>query len=103
MADNDTYTSPLVERNASKEMAELFSPARKFGTWRRIWLELARAEKKLGLDIKQTQIDQIDLAVQVQIAGRTDRLRDRHHHRIRRRKNAVRGRQFKGVYPGRWK
>ena len=48
MADNSIYTSPLVERNASREMAELFGPARKFGTWRRIWLELARAEKKLG-------------------------------------------------------
>jgi adenylosuccinate lyase len=53
------YQSPLVERNASKEMAELFGPQRKFATWRRLWLELARAQKKLGLDIKQTQIDQI--------------------------------------------
>jgi len=40
-------------------MAELFGPAKKFGTWRRLWLELARAQKKLGLDIKQTQIDQM--------------------------------------------
>jgi adenylosuccinate lyase len=59
MADNSIYTSPLVERNASREMAELFGPARKFGTWRRIWLELARAEKKLGLAITQTQINQM--------------------------------------------
>ena len=59
MADNSIYTSPLVERNASREMAEIFGPARKFGTWRRIWLELAKAEKKLGLDIKQTQINQM--------------------------------------------
>jgi len=42
MAENTSiYTSPLVERNASKEMAELFGPQKKFGTWRRIWLELA--------------------------------------------------------------
>ena len=53
------YSSPLVERNASKEMAELFGPDKKFGTWRRLWLELARAQKKLGLDIKQSQIDQM--------------------------------------------
>jgi len=53
------YQSPLVERNASKEMAELFGPQRKFATWRRLWLELARAQKKLGLDIKQIQIDQM--------------------------------------------
>ena len=59
MAKKSVYTSPLVERNASLEMAELFGPAKKFGTWRRLWLELAKAQKKLGLDIKQTQIDQM--------------------------------------------
>lgn len=60
MAKNmNVYASPLVERNASKEMAQLFSPQKKFSTWRRLWLELARAEKKLGLDIKQTQIDEM--------------------------------------------
>ena len=56
---NDLYTSPLVERNASEEMARLFGAQKKFGTWRRIWLELAKAQKKLGLDIKQNQIDQM--------------------------------------------
>ena len=57
MAENTSiYTSPLVERNASKEMAELFGPQKKFSTWRRIWLELARAERKLGLKISQAQI-----------------------------------------------
>ena len=57
MADNTSiYTSPLVERNASKEMAQLFGPQKKFGTWRRIWLELAKAERKLGLKISQAQI-----------------------------------------------
>ncbi|MBN2181366.1 MAG: hypothetical protein JW715_05595, partial [Sedimentisphaerales bacterium] len=55
----DTYVSPLVERNASKEMAELFGAQKKFGTWRRLWLELAKAQKKLGLDIKQNQINQM--------------------------------------------
>jgi adenylosuccinate lyase len=57
MAENfKIYTSPLVERNASKEMAQLFGPQKKFGTWRRIWLELAKAERKLGLKISQAQI-----------------------------------------------
>ncbi len=55
----DVYSSPLVERNASPEMAQLFGPSKKFGTWRRLWLELAKAEKKLGLDIKQSQIDEM--------------------------------------------
>ena len=60
MAKNqDIYTSPLVERNASREMAELFSPQMKFGTWRRLWLELAKAQKKLGLNIKQNQLNQM--------------------------------------------
>jgi adenylosuccinate lyase len=40
-------------------MAELFGPQKKFGTWRRLWLQLAKAQKKLGLDIKQGQIDQM--------------------------------------------
>jgi len=53
------YVSPLVERNASKEMAELFGAQKKFSTWRRLWLELAKAQKKLGLDIKQGQINQM--------------------------------------------
>jgi adenylosuccinate lyase len=55
----DLYVSPLVERNASREMAQLFGAQRKFSTWRRLWLELAKAQKKLGLDIKQTQINEM--------------------------------------------
>jgi len=57
--DQNVFTSPLVERNASREMAELFGAQKKFGTWRRLWLELAKAEKNLGLDIKQNQIDEM--------------------------------------------
>jgi len=60
MANNkELYVSPLVERNASRQMAELFGAQKKFSTWRRLWLELAKAQKKLGLDIKQNQIDQM--------------------------------------------
>jgi adenylosuccinate lyase len=57
--NKDVFVSPLVERNASKEMAELFGAQKKFSTWRRLWLELAKAQKKLGLDIKQNQISQM--------------------------------------------
>jgi len=57
--DKTLYTSPLVERNASVEMSELFGPDKKFSTWRKLWLELAKAEKNLGLDIKQNQIDEM--------------------------------------------
>ncbi len=59
MPEQSVYTSPLVERNASREMAELFGAQKKFSTWRKLWLELARAEKNLGLDIKQNQIDEM--------------------------------------------
>ncbi len=60
MAKNqDIYTSPLVERNASREMVELFGAQKKFSTWRRLWLELAKAQKKLGLNIKQGQLNQM--------------------------------------------
>jgi len=54
-----SYVSPLVERNASKEMSTLFGAQKKFSTWRRLWLELARAQKRLGLNITQEQLDQM--------------------------------------------
>jgi adenylosuccinate lyase len=50
MASADTYESPLATRNASPEMLRIFSPRFKFGLWRRLWLELARCERELGLD-----------------------------------------------------
>jgi adenylosuccinate lyase len=46
---HDTYESPLVTRNASREMLRLFSVRHKFGLWRRLWLELARCERELGV------------------------------------------------------
>src|SRR5437762_2036416 len=49
MASADTYESPLATRNASPEMLRLFSPQHKFGLWRRLWLELARCERELGV------------------------------------------------------
>ncbi len=55
----DRYQNPLVNRYASAEMAELFSPQRKFSTWRRIWIGLAEAQQELGLAITDEQIDQL--------------------------------------------
>ncbi|MGI6125148.1 MAG: adenylosuccinate lyase [Acetivibrionales bacterium] len=57
----DMYESPLNKRYASKEMLELFSPNRKFKTWRALWIALAEAEKELGLDITDEQIDELKL------------------------------------------
>jgi adenylosuccinate lyase len=53
------YRNPLVERYASREMVRIFSPAFKFGMWRRLWLALAEAEKALGLDIPDRAIDEM--------------------------------------------
>jgi len=55
----ETYISPLSERFASREMQALWSPARKFGSWRRLWLALAEVEQELGLPITDEQIGQI--------------------------------------------
>jgi len=52
----DLYTSPLVERFATKEMSEQFSAQKKFSTWRRCWIALAEAEQELGLPITDEQI-----------------------------------------------
>ena len=57
--DMINYASPLVERNASKEMATLFGPNKKFSTWRRLWLELARGQQKLGLAITNVQLKEM--------------------------------------------
>ena len=51
----DCYNSPLSERYASKEMQYIFSPDKKFRTWRRLWIALAETEKELGLDIRLTR------------------------------------------------
>ena len=55
----DRYTSPLSERYASKEMQYIFSPEKKFRTWRRLWIALAETEKELGLDITDEQIEEL--------------------------------------------
>lgn len=55
--------SPLCQRYASKKMQYIFSPDFKFGTWRRLWVALAKAEKSLGIDITDEQIAQMQSKV----------------------------------------
>ena len=57
--ERETYDNPLVDRYASAEMSRLWGPARKFGTWRRLWVALAEAEAELGLPITPAQIEQL--------------------------------------------
>src|SRR4030095_10926988 len=47
-------------RYASKEMLELFSPLRRIRTWRRVWIELAKAERALGLPISEQAIAEME-------------------------------------------
>ena len=51
MTDPNTYSSPLAERYASREMLAVWSPRNRYGHWRRLWLALAEAEAELGVDI----------------------------------------------------
>ena len=57
--DRNAYRSPLVARNASPEMAELFGERTKYVIHRRLWVALAEAEKQLGLPITDRQIRQL--------------------------------------------
>ncbi|HTE43951.1 MAG TPA: adenylosuccinate lyase [Gemmatimonadaceae bacterium] len=59
MTSHNRYSSPLAERYASKAMLELWSPAKRHGWWRRLWLALAEAEKELGVPIPDDAIAQM--------------------------------------------
>lgn len=50
------YESPFSSRYASPYMLHLFSQDVRYQTWRKLWVSLAKAEKKLGLPITQEQI-----------------------------------------------
>ena len=61
--DYNTYQSPLCSRYASKEMQYVFSEQKKFSTFRRLWVALARAEMNLGLNITPEQVAQLEANV----------------------------------------
>ncbi len=54
------YESPLSSRYASDQMQYIFSPDKKFSTWRQLWVALARAEMELGLPVTQDQVDELE-------------------------------------------
>lgn len=54
------YESPLASRYASEYMLHLFSPDMKFQTWRKLWVELARAEHQLGLPVTAEQVAELE-------------------------------------------
>ena len=55
----DTYESPLNSRYASREMQKIFSPDRKFSTWRRLWVALAEGEMEMGLPVTKAQVEEL--------------------------------------------
>ncbi|MEO6807537.1 MAG: adenylosuccinate lyase [Isosphaeraceae bacterium] len=59
MDPHQIYENPLITRYAGRPMAELWSSQRKFSTWRRLWVALADAEKSLGLNITDAQINEL--------------------------------------------
>jgi len=63
MQNNDqayqSYTSAFSERYPSKEIKYLFSPEKKFTTWRKLWIALAESEQELGLPITDEQIEEL--------------------------------------------
>lgn len=63
-APERTYQCPLETRNASRAMREIWSPFRRFTSWRRIWLALAESERELGLPITEEALTQMAAAIE---------------------------------------
>jgi adenylosuccinate lyase len=68
-ATQNRYPHPLIERYASAEMADVFSPVRQALTWRDLWIALAETERELGVDVPEQAIaamrearDSVDLS-----------------------------------------
>ena len=59
--DNTVYQNPLITRYASKTMSENFSDKKRFALWRKLWIALAESEMELGLNISQSQIDEMKM------------------------------------------
>jgi adenylosuccinate lyase len=76
LATHDRYENPLATRYASPEMSRLWGDQKKFGTWRRLWVMLAEAERELGLPISEAQIAELRAHVDdidFEAAGRYER------------------------------
>ncbi len=62
--NKNSYESPLASRYASREMLYIFSPDKKFTTWHRLWVALARAEHELGLPVSAEQVAELEAHVE---------------------------------------
>ena len=59
------YQSPLAGRYASPMMRAIWSPRRKFESWRAIWVAVARAQRELGLPIPEKAV--VELAAKLRL------------------------------------
>lgn len=64
MRNTKSYESPFCTRYASEEMQYIFSADKKFTTWRKLWVALARAEMELGLPVTQAQVDELEANIE---------------------------------------
>lgn len=53
------YDNPLIIRYASSQMSQIWGPQKKFSTWRQLWVDLARAQRQLGLPISAEQVAEL--------------------------------------------
>jgi adenylosuccinate lyase len=65
----DTYISPLTQRNASREMQEIWSPRHRFSVWRRVWHAVAEAQHEAGLPVTREQVEAIRARLQITDEG----------------------------------
>ena len=88
-AQQTRYPHPLIDRYASAEMTDVFSPLRQARTWRDLWIALAEIERDLGVEIPDSAIeelrsarDRIDLARVAEIEAdlRHDVMAHVHHY-----------------------
>lgn len=82
MTDLKHYQSPLSNRYASDEMSFLFSPHYKFLTWRKLWVALAKAQKKLGLPITERQVTALEKAVEKIDISKADEYEKKFRHDV---------------------
>ena len=78
----DRYVHPLTDRYASREMQSVFSPGRRFGTWRRLWLALAESEAELGLAISDEALAQMRAHLDTMDLARAAELEKRFRHDV---------------------
>lgn len=87
MSIQERYDNPLVTRYASREMAELWGPQKKFSTWRKLWVALAEAEQELGLVAEDGVTPRITQAQLEELRAHIDDIdfeaAERHERRLR--------------------